>query len=275
MLVEENRSNNKKLEIHIMKLSLTLIVLISTGLIGSTTVAQTEITPYASEAELGALIGENAKVVGVFHQNAFGAPAIAISGRVFFLLETPPSKHTFDFPKNSRTATVEGTLYLYDGRLQFSEPYQAFGDRYYFFNIDAAKIDFGEPIKASGEAAKDPLESILGNWRFDLESTEAEVYKFEKEEIRKILSGMVEVFRDSEMVIRRDRIRMYMPSKEVRSDEQYEVIEQSDKGFVLRLTEPALKTTRDWDVKVDVEGRLQVGTKSPQLKGFTFFYVRW
>ena len=161
------------------------------------------------------------------------------------------------------------------GVCSFPSRIRRLADRYYFFNIDAAKIDFGEPIKASGEAAKDPLELILGNWRFDLESTEAEVYKFEKEEIRKILSGMVEVFRDSEMVIRRDRIRMYMPSKEVRSDEQYEVIEQSDKGFVLRLTEPALKTTRDWDVKVDVEGRLQVGTKSPQLKGFTFFYVRW
>jgi hypothetical protein len=169
------------------------------------------IAPYASEAELGALIGENAKVVGVFHQNAFGAPAIAISGRVFFLLETPPSKHTFDFPKHSRKATVRGTLYLYDGRLQFSDSYQAFGDRYYFFNIDAAKIDFGEPITASGE---DPLESIIGDWRFDMESTEAEIVKFEKEEIREDLTTWVQVFRDSEMVVQRNRIRTYMPWKE-------------------------------------------------------------
>ncbi|MFL3659386.1 MAG: hypothetical protein ACJ07L_15215 [Opitutales bacterium] len=258
-----------------MNLRLALIVLVSIGMLGLSANAQTEIGPYASEVELGALIGENAKVVGVFHKDAFGAPAIAISGRVFFLLETPPSKQSFDFPKNSRGASVEGILYLYDGRLQFSEQYQVFGDRYYFFNIDAAKIEFGEPLKASGEAANDPFEPILGNWRFDLESTEAEVYKFDNEEFRKFLAPMIEVFRDSEVVIRRDRIRMYMPSRDVRSDEQYEVVEQSDKGFVLRLTEPSLKTTRDWNVKVDVEGRLQVGTENPQLKDFTFFYNRW
>ena len=73
------------------------------------------------------------------------------------------------------------------------------------------------------------------------------------------MAATVEVFRDSELVIRRDRIRMYMPSKDVRSDEQYEVIEQSEKEFVLRLTEPSLKTTRDWNVQVDAAQHLQVG----------------
>ena len=91
-----------------MNLRLALIVLVSIGILGLSANVQTEIGPYASEVELGALIGENAKVVGVFHKDAFGAPAIAISGRVFFLLETPPSKQSFDFPKNSRGASVEG-----------------------------------------------------------------------------------------------------------------------------------------------------------------------
>ena len=89
------------------------------------------------------------------------------------------------------------------------------------------------------------------------------------------MAAMVEVFRDSELVIRRDRIKMNMPSNDVRSDEQYEVVEQSENGFVLRLTEPSLKTTRDWNVQVDSEGRLRIGTENPQLKGFTFFYNRW
>lgn len=262
------------------------------------------ITPYASEAELGALIGKDTRVDGVFHQNAFGPPAIAIRGRVFFLLENPPSKHTFDFPKHSRKATVKGTLYYYDGSLQFSESYQAFGDRYYFFNIDTARIDFGEPLKASNELAKDPLESIIGDWRFDEESTGAEVYKFATgEAIHQYETLWVQVFIDSEMVVQRNRIRTYMPfketvagiagklgglekewisksqmfipSKEVHSELQYEVIEQSDEGFVLRLTDPTLNATRDWDMKVDPEGRLLIGVKSPQLKGFRLCYRRW
>ena len=261
------------------------------------------IAPYTSEAELGALIGKDTRVDGVFHQNAFGPPAIAISGRVFFLLENPPSKLTFDFPKHSRKATVKGTLYYYDGSLQFSESYQAFGERYYFFNIDTARIDFGEPLKASDEVAKDPLDSIIGNWRFDEESTGAEVYKFAMGgAIDEKSTLWVQVFINSEMVVQRNRIRVYMPfkdeagvagklgglakewisksrmyipSKEVHSELQYEVIEQSDEGFVLRLTDPTLNTTRDWDVKVDAEGRLLVGTKSPQLKGFRLCYHRW
>lgn len=258
-----------------MKLKFVLIGFVSMWLLEFAANAQSEIGPYASEADLGALIGKEAKVEGVFHENAFGAPAVAISGRVFFLLETPPSQRTFDFPKNSRDATVVGTLYFYDSVQQFSTDYQPFGSRYYFFTIESSKIEFGEPIKVSGDAADDPLEVILGNWRFDLESTEAEVYKFDKEELRKVMAAMVEVFRDSELVIRRDRIKMNMPSNDVRSDEQYEVVEQSENGFVLRLTEPSLKTTRDWNVQVDSEGRLRIGTENPQLKGFTFFYNRW
>jgi hypothetical protein len=259
----------------VMKLKFVLVGFVSMWLLGLAANAQIEIGSYASEADLGALIGKEAKVEGVFHENAFGAPAIAISGRVFFLLETPPSRRTFDFPKNSRDATVVGTLYFYDGAQQYSTDYQPFGNRFYFFTIESAKIQFGDPITVSGDAANDPLELILGNWRFDLESTEAEIYKFDKEELRRVMAAMVEVFRDSELVIRRDRIRMYMPSKDVRSDEQYEVIEQSEKEFVLRLTEPSLKTTRDWNVQVDAEGRLRIGTENPQLKDFTFFYNRW
>ena len=57
--------------------------------LGSPSSAQTEIAPYATEADLGTLIGKAAKVDGVFHKNAFPAPAIAISGRVFYLLENP------------------------------------------------------------------------------------------------------------------------------------------------------------------------------------------
>lgn len=258
-----------------MKLSCARILLVPMQLLGLAAIAQTDIKPYASEADLGVLIGENAKVEGVFHKRAFAAPAIAISGRVFFLLENPPSQRTFDFPNGSRNASVEGILYLYDGAQQYSEPYEAFGRRYYFFSLDAAKVDFGEPLKASGAATGDPMEKFLGSWRFDVESTEAEIYKFDQDDIRVALSGLVELFAGAELVFERDRIRMYLPSNDLRTVEQYEVVEQSDTSLTLKLTEPKLKISREWQVRVDGEGRLQVSSDHIKAEGFTFFYNRW
>lgn len=258
-----------------MKLRCVRILLVSMQLLGLAAIAQTDINPYASEADLGVLIGENARVEGVFHKRAFSAPAIAISGRVFFLLENPPSQRTFDFPNDSRNATVEGILYLYDGAQQYSAPYQAFGKRYYFFSLDAAKIDFGDPLKASGAAADDPMGKFFGSWRFDVESTEAEIYKFEQDDIRIALSDLVELFRGAELVFEQGRIRMYMPSHDLRTVEEYEVVEQSDMGLTLKLTDPKLKISREWQIRVDGEGRLQIASDHIKAEGFTFFYNRW
>lgn len=113
--------------------------------------AQTEIGPYASEAELGKLIGQKTRLEGIYHRDAFNAPAIAISGRVYYLLENPPTKRSFKFPAESRPASVEGILYLYDGSIQFNELYNKIGSRYYFFSLDDAKIDYGDPLKGRNE----------------------------------------------------------------------------------------------------------------------------
>lgn len=113
--------------------------------------AQTDIVPYASEADLGKLIGQKTRLEGVYHRDAFNAPAIAISGRVYYLLENPPTKRSFRFPPESSPATVEGTLYLYDGNIQFNEVYNKIGKRYYFFSMDDAKIEFGDPLKGRNE----------------------------------------------------------------------------------------------------------------------------
>ena len=114
--------------------------------------AQTEIGPYASEADLGALIGQPAKVEGVFHRDAFNAPAIVITGRVFYLLENPPNSRRYSFSQVSSYATVTGTLYLYDGNIQYNELYDKIGRRYYFFSLGAAEIEFGDPLRNRGEA---------------------------------------------------------------------------------------------------------------------------
>lgn len=259
----------------VMGFKFGLIVFTSMRLLGFAANAQMDIKPYVTEADLGALIGEQAKVEGVFHKRAFAAPAIAISGRVFFLLENPPSNRTFDFPNDSRNATVEGTLFLYDGNQQYSEAYHAFGRRYYFFSLGDAKVEFGEPIKASGSAANDPVEQFIGSWRFDVESTEAEIYKFDEDDVRKALAALVEALKDAEMVVGEDRIEMYVPSKEIRTEEQYEVIDQSEAKLTLKLTEPNLKISREWRVLIDGEGRLRVTTDLPKAKGFSFFYTRW
>ena len=258
-----------------MEIRFALVILVSMRLLGIAASAQTDINPYATEADLGALIGEQAKVEGVFHKSAFGAPAIAISGRMFFLLENPPSQRTFDFPNDSRNVTVVGTLYLYDGNQQYSEPYQRFGRRYYFFSLGDAKIEFGDPIKASGSAANDPVQQFMGSWRFDTESTEAEIYKFEEDDVRKGLSALVETLEDAELVVGVDRIKMYIPSNAIRTNEHYEVIDQSEGKLTLKLTEPDLKINREWRVLVDGEGRLRISTDLPKAKGFSFFYTRW
>lgn len=115
--------------------------------------AQTEIAPYASEADLGALIGQKAKIEGVFHRDAFNAPAIAITGRVFYLLENPPNNRRYSFPQPSSYATVTGILYLYDGNIQYNELYDKIGRRYYFFSLDSAEIEFGDPLRNRREAS--------------------------------------------------------------------------------------------------------------------------
>lgn len=114
--------------------------------------AQTEIGPYATEADLGALIGQKSKVEGVFHQDAFNAPAIVITGRVFYLLENPPNSRRYSFPQSSSYATVTGTLYLYDGNIQYNDLYDRIGRRYYFFSVGAAEIEFGDPLRNRGDS---------------------------------------------------------------------------------------------------------------------------
>lgn len=121
----------------------------SVGLLGLP--AQSDIAPYASEAELGKLIGQKTRLEGIYHRDAFNAPAIALSGRVYYLLENPPTKHSFKFPVESSPASVEGVLYLYDGSIQFNELYNRIGSRYYFFSLDDAKIDFGNPLRGRNE----------------------------------------------------------------------------------------------------------------------------
>ena len=114
--------------------------------------AQTEIGPYATEADLGALIGQKAKVEGVFHRDAFNAPAIVITGRVFYLLENPPNSRRYSFSQSSSYATVTGTLYLYDGNIQYNDLYDRIGRRYYFFSLGAAEIEFGDPLRNRGDS---------------------------------------------------------------------------------------------------------------------------
>ncbi len=114
--------------------------------------AQTEIGPYATEVDLGALIGQKAKVEGVFHRDAFNAPAIVITGRVFYLLENPPNNKRYSFPQASSYATVEGILYLYDGNIQYDDLYDKIGRRYYFFSLGAAEIEFGDPLRNRGDS---------------------------------------------------------------------------------------------------------------------------
>ncbi len=118
----------------------------------SSLMAQTEIVPHATEAELGKLIGQKTQLEGIYHRDAFNAPAIAISGRVYYLLENPPTKRSYKFPPESRSASVVGVLYLYDGNLQYNELYERIGKRYYFFSLDDAKIDFGAPLKGRNES---------------------------------------------------------------------------------------------------------------------------
>jgi len=134
-------------------MSLRIFVLLA-GMITlclSSLMAQIDIVPYASEADLGNLIGQKARLEGVYHRDAFNAPAIAISGRVYYLLENPPNKRSYKFPSESSFASVEGILYLYDGNLQFNELYNAIGKRYYFFSMDDARIEFGDPLKSKNE----------------------------------------------------------------------------------------------------------------------------
>ena len=114
--------------------------------------AQTEIGPYATEADLGALIGQKSKVEGVFHRDAFNAPAIVITGRVFCLLENPPKSRRYSFPQSSSYSTVTGTLYLYDGNIQYNDLYDRIGRRYYFFSVGAAEIEFGDPLRNRGDS---------------------------------------------------------------------------------------------------------------------------
>ncbi len=127
-----------------------ILGVISIGLLSLS--AQTDIAPYASEAELGKLIGQKTRLEGIYHRDAFNAPAIALSGRVYYLLENPPNKRSFRFPAESSPASVEGILYLYDGSIQFNELYNRIGSRYYFFSMDDAKIDFGDPLKGRNES---------------------------------------------------------------------------------------------------------------------------
>lgn len=134
-------------------MSLRILVLLG-GMITlclSSLIAQTDIAPHASEADLGKLIGQKARLEGVYHRDAFNAPAIAISGRVYYLLENPPNKRSFKFPSESSFASIEGILYLYDGNLQFNELYSAIGKRYYFFSMDDARIKFGVSLKSKNE----------------------------------------------------------------------------------------------------------------------------
>ncbi len=114
--------------------------------------AQTDIGPYASEAELGKLIGQKAKVEGVFHPFAFNAPAVVVSGRVFYILENPPTRRPRNLGTESSYGTVTGTLYLYDGNIQFSEDYDKIGRRYYFFSMADAQLELGDPLREPGEA---------------------------------------------------------------------------------------------------------------------------
>ncbi len=245
------------------------------GIFSSAATAQTDIPPYASEAKLGELIGQKANVEGVFHKSAFNAPAIAISGRVFYLLENPPSKRTFDLPNESRYASVTGTLYLYDGYIQRNDAYHKVGSRYYFFNIDEAKVVFGEPLKASAGAAANPLSQFIGSWRFDVESTEAEVFKFDDERIRSALSRLIEAFKGLEIVISEEKVSTFVPSLDKRFDQNFEVIKISDSSLNMRMIDPISSEVMDREFTIDQEGRLLMASDEPRAKGFSLYYNRW
>ena len=242
--------------------------------------AQTEIEPYASEGDLGALIGKPAKVDGVFHKSAFAAPAIAISGRVFYLLENPPAKRTFDFPNDSRNAVVTGTLYLYDGNQQFSNLYEPYGRRFYFFSIgggQGARIEFGDPIKPSSASAANPMDAFIGSWRLDAEAVEAELFKVEDELARTFLSGFIEVLKSSELKIQPDRISTIIPKNKKRVTEPSRVLSAVAGEAELEVSNKIIGTYLLF-MRIDSEGRLVM--KMDDREGssdidFDLFYNRW
>lgn len=248
--------------------------------LGSPGSAQTEIAPYATEAELGALIGKPAKVDGVFHKNAFPAPAVAISGRVFYLLENPPSQRTYDFPNDSRYAVVTGTLYLYDGNQQYSNLYAPFGNRFYFFSVggsQGSQIEFGEPIKASPSAATNPMDGFYGSWRIDIEAAEAQLFSVEDELVRAFLSGFIEALKDSELKIQPDRISTVIPKNKKRITEPYRVLTAGSGEAELEVSNKIIGTYILF-LRLDSEGRLVMKMDDKEGSSdieFDLFYNRW
>ena len=258
-----------------------LISLIGTLALGLGAVsAQTEIVPYATEADLGALIGKAAKVDGVFHKNAFPAPAIVISGRIFYLLENPPSQRTFDFPNDSRNAVVTGTLYLYDGGQQFSDLYEPFGRRFYFFSIggsQGANIEFGEPITASSSVESNPMDSFYGSWRLDVEAAEAQLFSVEDELVRAFLSGFLEVLKTAELKIQPDRISTIIPKTKKRVTEPYRVLSVEVGKAELEVSNKIIGTYLLF-MRIDPEGRLVMKMDDKDGSSdidFDLYYNRW
>lgn len=255
-----------------------LLITVALASIGVTSLfSQTDILPYASETDLGKLIGQKARLEGVFHYEAFGMPAVAISGRIFFLLENPPSKRTFEFPRGSRQASVTGTLYLYDGNIQRVDSYQNVGPRYYFFNIDEAKINFGDPLKARNSITTDPMSPFYGSWRLDSESTEAEIFKFEDQITQAFIGGLVEAMKEIKYEIRPDRISTVIPKSKKVVDESYQII--SIEGLHAELeVKNAVIGKYTINLQIDSEDRLVMRVtdeEDPEMPDFDFYYLRW
>ncbi|MEM9159162.1 MAG: hypothetical protein AAGB46_08940 [Verrucomicrobiota bacterium] len=143
------------------KLFLVGLALCRTASVG----AQTEIKPYASEASVHNLVGQKTKVSGVYYKDVFDAPVIMIKGHTFYLLQNPPSKRTYSFPSLSREATVSGTLYFYDHSQLNNAEYGAIDQRYFFFNVDESKLEFGEAKVSEG------LKQFMRTWKYDTEYT--------------------------------------------------------------------------------------------------------
>jgi hypothetical protein len=251
------------------------VLLLTIGALDVTISAQSEIAPYATEADLGSLIGQKATVDGIFHKNAFNAPAIAISGRLFFLLENPPSKRTFDFPNDSRHAAVTGTLYLYDGNIQYVEEYQRIGTRYYFFNVDEAKIQFRDPLKANPRAENDPMTRFIGSWRFDAESTEANVFGLKDERAQKAYGVVIEMFRDNELVIGRDFVKTNSNAMGGKKMEPFTVLELNDSSLLVELKQEFDPSITGMKLEIDANRRLAMSYPNSRFRDFILYFTRW
>lgn len=129
-----------------------------------------EITEPVDSARLHRLVGKEVKVTGKYVENIFERPAIVIRGEVFYLLENPPSKRTYNFPKGSGQGTVQGILYFYDHSQFQMAAYREIGDQFFFFNIDQARLQVEleeEPVARTRPEPKegDRMAPYMGSWK--------------------------------------------------------------------------------------------------------------